>query len=98
MRAWLLLACCIGPAALAGPGLKRTADMPDGAPSFDVLDAGGRRMARIECVQNGWYRSDDLAAKLLSSPAVMAAIAARGAQVENKDLGPAQFDCVVVKR
>jgi len=95
MRALLLLACCISTAALAGPGLKRTADLPDGAPSFDVLDAQGRRIARIECVQNGWYRSDDLAAKLLSSPAVMAAITARGAQIDSKDLGPAQFDCVV---
>lgn len=95
MRATLLLACCISTAALAGPGLKRTADMPDGAPAFDVLDAEGRRIARIECIQNGWYRSDDLAARLLSSPAVMAAIAASGARIDGKDLGPAQFDCVV---
>ena len=56
-----------------GPALKRTANMPDGAPAFDVLDARGARVARIECIHNGWYGADALAARLMGAPGVMAA-------------------------
>ena len=78
-----------------GPALKRTANMPDGAPAFDVLDARGARVARIECIYNGWYEADALAARLMGAPGVMAAIIAKNGRITITDLGPAVFDCVV---
>lgn len=81
----------------AGPALMRLADMPDGAPAFDVLDARGQRVSRIECIWNGWYDADALATRLLASPAVMAAVIAKGGLIEIADLGPAVFDCAVTR-
>ena len=78
-----------------GPALKRTANLPDGAPAFDVLDARGARVARIECIHNGWYEADALAARLMGAPGVMAAIIAKNGRIAITDLGPAVFDCVV---
>ena len=78
-----------------GPALKRTANLPDGAPAFDVLDARGARVARIECIHNGWYEADALAARLMGAPGVMAAIIAKNGRITIADLGPAVFDCVV---
>ena len=78
-----------------GPALKRTANLPDGAPAFDVLDARGVRVARIECIYNGWYEADALAARLMGALEVMAAIIAKNGHITLTDLGPAVFDCVV---
>ena len=96
----LLLALACGWAqaqapAAPGPALKRSANLPDGAPAFDVIDARGKRIARIECVWNGWYEADTLAARLLGSTAVMAAVKSKGAAITIEDLGPAAFDCFV---
>ena len=78
-----------------GRALKRTANLPDGAPAFDVLDARGAPVARIECIHNGWYEADALAARLMGAPGVMAAIIAKNGRINIADLGPAVFDCVV---
>jgi hypothetical protein len=82
------------PSATASYVLKRLPDMPDGAPAFVILGPDGQPLQRIECLQNGWVRADELAAQLLSSTAVMAAIIARRGQVGIEDLGPAMHNCV----
>ena len=97
----LLLALACGWAqaqapAAPGPALKRSANLPDGAPAFDVLDGSGKRVARIECLWNGWYEADALAARLLGSPAVTAAVQSKGARITIEDLGPGVFNCFVV--
>jgi porphobilinogen deaminase len=81
--------------AAAGPGLRRAANMPDGAPAFDVRDARGVVVARIECVFNGWYDSNTLAARLMAEPVVMAAVLTKQGRITIDDLGSAKFDCVV---
>jgi hypothetical protein len=83
-----------GAAATASYVLKRLPDMPDGAPAFVILGPDGQPLKRIECLQNGWVRADELAAQLLSSTAVMSAIIARRGQVGIEDLGPAMHNCV----
>lgn len=85
------------PVAPSGPALRRAADMPDGAPAFDVLDVRGQRVRRIECIWNGWYDGDAMAIRLLASTAVMAAVVAKGGRIAITDLGPAVFDCVVTR-
>jgi hypothetical protein len=102
VRALACAACLLHPPAPAqgpapaGPAIVRTANMPDGAPAFDVRDADGRRVRRIECIWNGWYVSDDLAARLMGATVVMAAVIRQGGLIVTADLGPAIFDCVVV--
>lgn len=85
------------PVAAPGCAIRRVANLPSGAPAFDVLDARGQRITRIECIWNGWYDSDAMATRLLSSTTVMAAIIAKGPRLAIPDLGPAVFDCVVVR-
>lgn len=97
LPALALLLCCRGMAApMPAPvyTLLRIADMADGAPAFVILGPDRRIIKRIECIQNGWVRSDELAARLLGSTAVMAAIAEKRGQVAAADLGPAMHDCV----
>lgn len=98
----LVLACACAapqaqPIAASGPAIKRLANMPDGAPAFEVLDARGVRIARIDCIWNGWYEADGMAARLLGSPALMAAVVAKGPNLTIEDLGPAAFNCVPVR-
>ena len=100
-QAGLLLGLLAGPAALpclAAPGyaLKRVADMADGAPAFVILGPERQVIKRIECIQNGWVRGDELAAQLLASTAVMAAIVAKRGHLAVEDLGPAMYNCVPV--
>lgn len=75
---------------------RRVANLPDGAPAFDVFKAAGRRGSRIECIWNGWFDSDSLANRLLAFTAVMGAVLAKDGRIGIDDLGPALFDCVVV--
>jgi hypothetical protein len=84
------------PVAARGPAIQRVANLPDGAPAFEVLDARGQRTGRIECLWNGWYEADALATRLMASTAVMAAVIAKGGRIAIEDLGPAVFDCTVV--
>jgi hypothetical protein len=82
--------------ATPGPSLRRVADLPDGAPAFEVRNAHGVVVRRIECLHNGYYQSEGLVARLLASTEVMAHILARdGNLVDIDDLGPAKFDCVL---
>jgi hypothetical protein len=83
--------------AAPGPAIKRVANLPDGAPAFDVFDSLGHRISRVECIWNGWFASDALANRLLASTAVMAAVLAKDGRIALEDLGPAVFDCVVVR-
>jgi hypothetical protein len=83
--------------AAPGPAIRRVANLPDGAPAFDVFDAPGHRVSRVECIWNGWFDSDALAHRLLASTAVMAAVIAKDGRIALEDLGPAIFDCVVVR-
>jgi hypothetical protein len=92
-----LKAVAAQPVAAPGPSIKRVANLPDGAPAFDVFNASGRRASRIECIWNGWFDSDALADRLLASTSVMAAVLAKDARIALEDLGPAVFDCVVVR-
>jgi porphobilinogen deaminase len=89
--------CCAALAAGADPGwvIRRVADMPDGAPAFEVISPRGQVTTRIECINNGWYDPDGLAARLLRSTEVMASIRAKNGRLELDDLGPAKFDCVL---
>jgi hypothetical protein len=98
-REWAASALTLAaqPVAAPGPAIKRVANLPDGAPAFDVLDASGRLVSRIECIWNGWYDSDALATRLLASTPVMAAVLAKGGHIAIEDLGPAVFDCTVVR-
>lgn len=91
-----LLLLCAAWAASAEPGwvIRRVADMPDGAPAFEVISPQGRVTQRIECINNGWYEPDALAARLLRSTEVMASIRAKNGRLQIEDLGPAKFDCV----
>ena len=79
-----------------GPSIRRTRNLPDGAPAFEVRDAQGAIVSRIECIADGWYESDTLAARVLGSTRLMAAIVAKDGAIEGGDLGPAIFNCVVV--
>lgn len=91
----LLLAAILVAGAAPGWAIRRVANMPDGAPAFEVLSPQGQVTTRIECIQNGWVDPDGLAVRLLRSTEVMAAIQAKGGRLELDDLGPAKFDCVV---
>jgi hypothetical protein len=83
-------------AAGSGASVRRVANMADGAPAFELLDARGRRVGRIECAFNGWYDSDAMAARVLGSRELMAALIAKAGRLTIDDLGPAKFDCVPV--
>ncbi|MDN3921457.1 hypothetical protein [Roseateles violae] len=91
----LLLIAPLAASANQGWAIRRVADMPDGAPAFEVVDPQGRIATRIECIATGWYEADSLAARLLRSTEVTAAIQAKGGRLEIEDLGPAKFDCVL---
>jgi hypothetical protein len=97
--AWLPL-FVVGLAMAAEPGwaIRRVADMPDGAPAFDVFSPKGAFSARIECLQNGWVDPDALAVRLMRSTEVMAAIQLKAGRLEVEDLGPAKFDCMMAAR
>jgi porphobilinogen deaminase len=99
-RLALGLQSCSVAAALAvappGPSIRRTHDMPDGAPAFEVRDARGELASRIECIANGWYEADAMAARMLGSTRLMAAVVEKDGRIEIADLGPAVFNCVVV--
>jgi hypothetical protein len=98
-HAWwaaLALTCAVQAQPSTGPAIKRVANMADGAPAFDVIDARGARVSRIECIWNGWYDSDNMAARLLASTQVMAHIIGKAGHLTIEELGPATFDCVVV--
>lgn len=94
----LLVWSCAGWVAHAqsGPSIQRSANLPDGAPAFDIRDTSGQRVARIECLWNGWYTADAMAALLLGSTQLMAAVLKKGGQLAIEDLGPGVFNCVVV--
>ena len=77
-----------------GPGLKRAANMPDGAPAFEVLDAKGAVVRSIECINSGWYEIDIFAARVMASRELMATVIAKNGRIEMEHLGPAVFDCV----
>ena len=81
----------------AGPGLKRAANMPDGAPAFEVLDAKGAVVRRIECINNGWYEIDIFAARVMASRELMTTVIAKEGLIEMEHLGPAVFDCVIAR-
>jgi hypothetical protein len=82
--------------AQGGPAIRRVANMPDGAPAFGLVDARGQRAGRIECVFNGWYDSDTMAARLMGAREVMAAVLSKPGRLAIDDLGPAKFDCMPV--
>ena len=97
-----LTACCLIHAAWAAdppdsavPGMRRAANMLDGAPAIEVLNASGRVVRRIECINNGWYEANGMAARLLGAPAIMAAVLKKNGAIDSDDLGPGKFDCVV---
>jgi hypothetical protein len=92
-----MTALAAGQVAAPGPAIKRVANLPDGAPAFDVFGSLGQRISRVECIWNGWFDSDALANRLLASTAVMAAVIAKDGRIALEDLGPAVFDCVVVR-
>ena len=97
MPFWLIyVGASLGVAAQTGPSIQRSANLPDGAPAFDIRDAKGQRLLRIECIWNGWYSADDMAARLLGSPQLMAAVLKKGENLAIEDLGPGVFNCVVV--
>ena len=94
---WLLCtAASLSAAAQTGVSIQRSANLPDGAPAFDIRDAQGRRFLRIECIWNGWTTADDMAARMLASAALMAAVLKKGDKLATEDLGPGVFNCVVV--
>jgi enterochelin esterase-like enzyme len=72
--------------------------MPDGAPAFEVRNARGELASRIECIADGWYEPDAMAARMLGSTRIMAAVVEKDGRIELSDLGPAVFNCVVVPR
>ena len=93
----LLWACAsLGAATQAGPSIQRSANLPGGAPAFDIRDAKGQRIARIECIRDGWYEADAMAARMMGSTTFMAAVLKKGARLAIEDLGPGVFNCVVV--
>jgi hypothetical protein len=79
-----------------GPAIKRVANMPDGAPAFEISNQKGQVVRRVECINNGWYNIDEFAARFVGSREVMASIIAKDGSIEMAQLGPAVFDCVVV--
>jgi porphobilinogen deaminase len=79
-----------------GPSIRRARNLPDGAPAFEVRDARGAIVSRIECIADGWYESDALAARVLGSTRLMTAVVVKQGAIEGGDLGPAMFNCVVV--
>jgi hypothetical protein len=83
--------------AALGPAIKRVANLPNGAPAFDVSNAAGRRTSRAEWIWNGWFDCDALANRLVASTTVMAAVLAKDGRMGLKDLEPAVFDCVLVR-
>ncbi len=90
----LLLMWNLAAGADQGWSIRRVANMPDGAPAFEVVSPQGQVTTRIDCINNGWYDADGLAVRLLRSTEVMAAVQAKGGRLEIDDLGPAKFDCV----
>jgi hypothetical protein len=97
MKCWLwLLFVCTSVQAQQGPTIRRVANMPDGAPAFETVNARGQRTGRIECIFNGWYDSTVMAARLMGSQALMAALIAKDGRLMIEDLGSAKFDCVPV--
>lgn len=96
MRSIVLALICVAAQAQGGPSIRRVANLPDGAPAFELIDARGQRTGRIECVFNGWYESDAMAARVMGSREVMAAVIAKDGRLAIDDLGPAKFDCVPV--
>lgn len=98
MKAWagLVLLVLLMQVPAHAQGLRRVANMADGAPAFEILDARGQRIGRIECVFNGWYDSDAMAIRVLGSQKLLANVLAKGARLAPEDLGPATFDCVAV--
>jgi hypothetical protein len=100
VKAWLLLLACAAlhaqTHAQTGPAIRRVANMPDGAPAFELTDARGQRTGRIECIFNGWYDSDAMAARVLGSRELMATLMTHGGRLKIEGLGPAKFDCVPV--
>jgi hypothetical protein len=99
VQALLVATAMLGPVAAyaqGGPAVRRVANMPDGAPAFELIDARGQRVGRIECVFNGWYDNNTMAANVLGSRELMAALITKGRHLSIDDLGPAKFDCVPV--
>jgi hypothetical protein len=97
MRAGLLLLLLLAAPALASRWtIRRAADMPDGAPAFEIVSPEGRVTTRIGCIHNGWYDPDGLAVRFLGSTEVMATVIAQAGRLAVDDLGPAKFDCVVL--
>ena len=66
-----------------GPSIARIADMPSGAPAFEVRNAAGSVTMRIECLKNPYNSPDIVAARLLASPGVMANIIAKDGRLES---------------
>lgn len=79
-----------------GFGIRRIANMPDGAPAFELRNVEGALVSRIECISNGWYEADELSARLLGSREFMAVLIAKNARLDVTEVGPASFNCVVV--
>lgn len=87
------------PAPIAvGAGIVRVADLPGGAPAFEIHDAGGAVTMRIECLKSAQNNADMIAARLLASRAVMAKVLATNGHLALEDLGPVYFDCVPAPR
>ena len=81
--------------AVSGPGIKRIANMPDGAPAFVLYNAKGQATVQMQCIFNGYFNSDEFAAQILASRALMANILAADGKLSTQQLGPAIFDCVL---
>ena len=77
-----------------GAGIARVADLPSGAPAFEVRNAAGVVTMRIECLPNAFNSPDMVAARLLASRTVLANILEKDGKLALEDLGPVYFDCV----
>ncbi len=75
--------------------IRRAANLPDGAPAFEILNPRGEVVSRVECIFDGWYSADEMAARFMSAPGVMAAVIAKAGRLAIEDLGPARFNCAV---
>jgi porphobilinogen deaminase len=75
--------------------IRRSANMQDGAPSFEILNQQGKLTTRVECIQNGYVDVNPFSARFMASPTVMANIIAKEGRITLDDLGPAGFDCVI---
>jgi hypothetical protein len=90
---WPLLAAAAP--SLAGWSMRRVADLDDGGAAFVVLDPTAQARSRIHCPRSAWALPDDVAARLLDAPEVMAAVLARQGALRLEDLGPVRFECVI---